>query len=404
MAKLPTMIARIALALAFLFAAITAAAAQTAGTEPLDIRAAVLRVEIEQRLPLSRLDLPAEDNGFAGARLATSDNNTTGAFLGQHYETAEVTATPETAGEVFDKLIADGIRFVVVLAPADTLLALADRAADKDVLLFNAAATDDRLRNADCRADVFHTAPSDAMLADGVAQYLVWKKWTDWLLIRGSHPADIAKADAYRRAANRFGARIVEELVYDDTGGSRVSDSGYVLVQRQVPVFTQRAAEHDVVVVADQSDVFGAYIPFRTWTPRPVAGDAGLIARSWAPSFEAYGSTQFQRRFEEQAGRRMTDIDYQSWLALRTLSEAVTRTQSADVAAVSDYILSDAFELSGFKGVALSYRPWNHQLRHGVMLADGHLVVSVSPQDEFLHQRTRLDTMGFDEPDSTCKF
>jgi adenylate cyclase len=60
--------------------------------------------------------------------------------------------------------------------------------------------------------------------------------------------------------------------------------------------------------------------------------------------------------------------------------------------------------LSGFKGVALSYRPWNHQLRHGVLLADGRLVVSVSPQDEFLHQATRLDTLGFDRPDSTCSF
>jgi ABC transporter substrate binding protein (PQQ-dependent alcohol dehydrogenase system) len=370
----------------------------------LPVRAAVLRVETERPLPLSRLDLPADDDGFAGARIATSDNNTTGRFLGHAYETLEATATPQTAAQTLDGLIADGIGYVVVMAPADTLLDLADRAADRDVILFNASATDDRLRNDDCRANVFHTGPSRAMLADGIAQYLVWKNWTDWLLIHGSHPADIAKAEAYRRAAARFGAEIEGELVFEDTGGARSTDSGYVLAQRQVPVFTQRAPAHDVVVVVDESEVFGAYIPYRGWEPRPVAGDAGLVARTWAPSWEGYGSTQLQRRFEKEARRYMSDVDYQVWLALRSVGEAVTRTNSADVAKVRDYMLSDAFELSGFKGVALSYRPWNNQLRHGVLLADGRLVVSVSPQEEFLHQTTRLDTLGYDRPDSTCSF
>ena len=376
----------------------------TAAQAQVSVRAAVLRVDAPSPLPLSRLDLPAEDDGFAGGRVATADNNTTGQFLGHVYATEEATATPETAGEALDRLVADGVGFVVVLAPAETVLALADRIQGQEVILFNAAAEDDRLRNEDCRANLFHTAPSRAMLADGVAQYLVWKQWTDWLLVHGSHPADIAKAEAYRRAAARFGAEITGELVFEDTGGARVSDSGHVLAQRQIPVFTQRAPEHDVVVVADENEVFGAYIPYRTWEPRPAAGDAGLVARTWHWSWEGYGSTQIQRRFEKAAGRYMSDLDYQVWLALRSVGEAVTRLGEADVAAVRDYLVSDAFELSGFKGVALSYRPWNHQLRHGVLLADGRLVVSVSPQDEFLHQSTRLDTLGYDRPDSTCSF
>jgi ABC transporter substrate binding protein (PQQ-dependent alcohol dehydrogenase system) len=391
------------LPVALLLALLTGTLAQAAQTE-VPVRAAVLRVDAPRPLPLSRLDLPAEDDAFAGARMATADNSTTGQFLGHKYETREVTATPETAAEALDGLMSDGVGFVVVVAPAETLLVLADGAAEHDVILFNAGAKDDRLRNADCRANVFHTAPSRAMLADGLAQYLVWKKWTDWVLVHGSHPADIAKAEAYRRAAARFGAEIAGELVFEDTGGARVSDSGHVLAQRQIPVFTQRAPEHDVVVVADESEVFGAYIPYRTWEPRPVAGDAGLVARTWHPSWESYGSTQLQRRFEKEGGRHMSDVDYQVWLALRSVGEAVTRIGKADVAAVRDYLLSDAFELSGFKGVALSYRPWNQQLRHGVLLADGRLVVSVSPQEEFLHQTTRLDTLGFDQPDSTCSF
>lgn len=395
--------ARLAVLFLILISGLLGLAIPASALAELTVQSAVLRIDVE-RLPLSRLDLPAEDDGFAGARLATTDNQTTGQFLGHSYETTEETATSENAVEKLDELLESGAQYIAIIAPAETVLALADHAARRDALLFNASAPDDRLRNDDCRVNLFHTAPSRAMLADGLAQYLVWKKWTDWLLIHGSHPEDIAKADAYRRAAAKFGARITGELVFEDSGGARVSDSGHVLAQRQIPVFTQRAPEHDVVVVADESDVFGAYLPYRTWEPRPVAGDAGLIARTWAGSWESFGATQLQRRFEAAAGRRMSNIDYQVWLALRSVSEAVTRTNSADVGAVRDYLLSEEFELSGFKGLALSYRPWNQQLRHGVLLADGRLVVTVSPQEEFLHQRTRLDTLGYDQPDSTCNF
>ncbi len=374
------------------------------GAGAADIKAAVLRVERERPLPLSRLDIPAGDEGFAGARVATADNSTTGRFLGQTYETVEVTVAEADIGARLDALVAEGVSVVVTIADADATLAVADHLAGSDVLVMNADAPDDRLRNADCRANLFHVSPSRAMLADGLAQYLVWKRWTDWVIVHGSHPRDVAKGEAFARAARKFGARVVETRVFEDTGGARRTDSGHVLVQRQIPVFMQNLPEHHVVVVADESEVFGAYIPYRAWDARPVAGDAGLISRNWDPSFEGFGSTQMQRRFEREAGRRMTDLDYNVWAALRAVGEAVTRTSSDDPAALRAFMLGDAFELGAFKGQPLSFRPWNNQLRQAILLSDERLVVTVSPQEEFLHQRTRLDTLGYDEPESACRF
>lgn len=368
------------------------------------VKAAVLKVEREAPLPISRLDLPSGDEGFAGGRVATADNVTTGRFLSQTYETLEVTATPETAAAALDELIAQGVGFVVTIAGAEDLLTLADHAKAGDVVLMNAAAPDDALRNDQCRANVLHVAPSRAMLADGLAQYLVWKQWTNWVLVHGSHPGDRLKGEAFGRAAKKFGARIAETREFEDTGGARRSDSGHVLVQRQIPVFMQRLPEHHVVVTADESQVFGVYIPYRTWDARPVAGDAGLEARVWHPAHESWGATQMQRRFEKSAGRLMTDLDYNVWTALRSVGEAVTRTNSADVATLRAYMLSPEFGVGAFKGQPLSFRPWNNQLRQAILLADGKLVVSVSPQEEFLHQVTRLDTLGFDQPESTCRF
>ncbi|MGA0616372.1 ABC transporter substrate-binding protein [Paracoccus sp. KR1-242] len=384
--------------------AIAQQAAPAGGQKPMQIvHAAVLRVDVPELPPISRLDTPPADLGFAGARLAIEDNDTTGRFMGQDFEAAEIVATPETAAAEMDKLLSQGVTFIVTLADEDQTLKLSDQVGDRATLL-NARARGDRLRGKDCRANVIHTAPSHAMLADGLAQFLMWKKWSDWFLISGSHPEDIALADAYRRAAKKFGAKIVEERTYEDTGGGRRTDSGYVQVQQQMPVFTQRAADHQIVIAADEAGVFAPWLPYQTWDPRPVAGSAGLVPRSWHPALEAWGATQFQNRFEKLATRRMWDEDYQTWLALRMIGEAATRTQSTDPVKLKEFMLSDKFEVAGFKGQKLTMRDWDHQLRQPILLTTGDVTSSVSPQDQYLHQSSALDTLGIDRPETECKF
>lgn len=370
---------------------------------PQVIRAAVLRVDRPDLPPISRLELPPADLGFAGARLAIDDNDTTGRFLGQDFEAVEVAATPETAGAELDKLLAQGIGFVVLLAGEADTLALADRAGGR-ALVFNAAARGDALRGADCRANVIHTAPSHAMLADGLAQFLMWKRWPRWFLVHGSHPEDLALAEAYRRAAAKFGAKIVEEREFTDTGGARSTDTGHVQVQAQLPVFTQRAPDHDILITADEHGVFAGYMPYQTWDARPVAGSAGLVPRSWHPALEAWGATQFQNRFERLANRPMREEDYQSWLALRMVGEAATQTRSADPGTLRDFMLAPDFQVAGFKGQKLTLRDWDHQLRQPILLTTGLLTASVSPQDEYLHQTSPLDTLGIDRPETACRF
>lgn len=379
------------------------AAAAQQPADPTLIRAAVLRVDRASLPPISRLDLPPADLGFAGAMLAIEDNDTTGRFMGQDFEAIELAAPPEEASAALEKLLGEGIAFVVVLADDATTLALADQAGAR-ALILNAAARGDGLRGKDCRANTIHVAPSHAMLADALAQFLMWKKWSRWFLIEGSHPEDKDLADAYRRAATKFGAEIVENRVFEDTGGARRTDSGHVQVQKQMPVFTQRAADHDVLVAADDADIFAAYLPFQTWDPRPVTGSAGLVPRSWHPAMEAWGATQFQNRFERLANRPMREEDYQTWLALRMVGEAATRTQSGDPAKLREFMLSDQFDVAGFKGQKLTLRDWDHQVRQPILLTTGNLTASVSPQEQYLHQTSQLDTLGIDRPETECKF
>ncbi|MEI4472742.1 ABC transporter substrate-binding protein [Frigidibacter sp. MR17.24] len=370
--------------------------------DEITIRAAVLRIDTPAEvLPASRLDLPPADLGLAGGRLATEDNATTGRFLGQRFETREVTAAPEAAAQALAQLLDDGIRFVVTLADAEETGALADQAAGR-ALVFNARSGAEDLRNGGCRANLLHTAPSDGMRADALAQFLVWKRWDRWLLVAGSHPEDRALAEAYRHAATKFGAKIVSDLTFEDRGGARATDSGHAQVQAQMPVFLQKARDHDVVVTADRSGVFADWLIWNTWAPRPVAGSAGLMPVSWFPGHEGWGATQWQTRFEAEARRPAREEDYQVWLALRSLGEAASRTRSGDFAALSDYIRGPDFQLAGFKGQALSFRDWDGQLRQPILLTSGRVLTSVSPQEGFLHPVSVMDTLGTDRPETGC--
>jgi len=353
---------------------------------------------------LSLVEEPAANDGVAGARLAIEDNNTTGKFLNQHFTLEELRLKEGDDAAKAARTLADrNIAFIIADLPADALLKAADAIRDSGAVLLNAGASDDRLREDDCRSNVIHVAPTRSMLADGLAQYLVWKQWKRWLMVVGSHEQDKLYAEALRRAATRFGAKIVQERVFEDTGGARRTDSGVTLIQRQMPVFTQQAPAYDILVAADESEVFASYLPYRTWDPRPVAGSAGLVAKSWDAAQDQWGAVQMQNRFLKLNSRRMTALDMQAWTAARMIGEAASRVNSADRRTLLDFLKGPDFSVAAFKGQRLTLRPWNLQLRQPILLVDGRMVVSVSPQEGFLHQVSELDTLGVDQPETRCK-
>ena len=372
-------------------------------TDAAEINIGYLR-RTDPKSTLSLIQTPANNDGIAGARLAIDDNNTTGRFLNQQFSLDDVRLAGGADAVAATIALAErGVSLVIADLPADELLKAADAGSPRKVLFFNVGASDDRLREEDCRANVIHTAPTRSMLADALAQYLVWKQWRRWLLIVGSHAEDKLYGDALRRSAKRFGARIVQDKVFEDTGGARRTDSGVVQIQRQLPVFTQGAPAYDVLVAADESEVFASYLPYRTWDPRPVAGSAGLVPTSWDGSHDQWGAVQLQDRFMKQFSRRMTPRDMQAWTAVRMIGDSASRTHSIDSKAMLDFLKGPDFALAAFKGQRLTLRDWNLQLRQPILLSDGRMIVSVSPQEGFLHQVSELDTLGIDRPESQCR-
>jgi ABC transporter substrate binding protein (PQQ-dependent alcohol dehydrogenase system) len=168
---------------------------------------------------------------------------------------------------------------------------------------------------------------------------------------------------------------------------------------------TESAPNHDVVWAINSDDDFGDYLMYRTSLPRPVVGTQGLQATAWDKSYTESGGMHFQNAIPRLADRNPVERDYTAWLGFRALADAAMKSGDTTPKSVKDYLLSDEFKLEAFKGQALSFRTWDHQMRQPIILGGGTRVpVSTSPQEGFLHPTYLTDTLGFDKPETKCKF
>ena len=388
---------------AILCHAASAPAGAQAPAEPAVLRIGYLGLVPDRHMPNTFLDPPPEDEGIQGARLGAADSDTTGRFTGQRFALEERRLDDTDAVlPALREMLGQGIRFILAELPAPLLQQAADLPEAREALLLNVAAQDDALRNEGCRRNLLHLMPSRAMLTDALAQYLAAKRWRNVFLAVGPQDGDKLYAEAMRRAARKFGLRIVADRPWTYDPGARRTDTGHFSIGAEAARFTQGAPSHDVLVVADEASEWGDDLAYRTTDPRPVAGTHGLVPTIWARPHEQWGATQLQRRFRTRAGRWMLPRDHAAWLAMRALGEAATRARSVEAPALMRQLRDPGFEIAGFKGVPLSFRDWDGQLRQPVLLADARSLVSVSPQPGFQHQFSELDTLGTDRPETRC--
>jgi ABC transporter substrate binding protein (PQQ-dependent alcohol dehydrogenase system) len=380
------------------------AAQGAAGTKPMTVY--YLGKEYEEPLPLSYAEKPIPDKGIQGARLMLKEANQAGNFVGHSFDLVE--AIVPVDGDVVAKakeILKGGDAFIVADLEPDDLIAVADLPEAKNSVIMNVRTSATKLRQELCRTNVFHVIPDYAMRADAIAQYLIWKKWPRWYVIRRDTPQDQDYLAQVKRAAARFGGKVVGEKIYDLPPGARNLDSGHQQVQTQIPMVTEEAPEHDVMWVINSDDDFGDYLMYRTYLPRPVVGTQGLQATAWDKSYTESGGMHFQNAIPKIAKRQPVERDYTAWLGFRAMADGAMKSGKTTPQEVKAYLLSDQFKLEGFKGQAMSFRPWDHQMRQPIILGGGTRVpVSTSPQEGFLHPTNVTDTLGFDAPETKCKF
>jgi len=344
---------------------------------------------------LSNLDSIPKDEGLQGALLAIKDNNTTGKFTGHQFKLLEKQWPASSVSDADIHTFIANKSLLVVALDDNALARIKPLAAAQSTLIMDVVSRADHFRQQGCGDHLFHIAPSRAMRADALAQYLLKKRWVKWFLVQGPTNEDKLFSQALKRAAKRFGSTLVAQKTWlHDYDARRTA-------QEEVSVFTQ-GVDYDVLVVADEQGLFGEYLSYRTWKPRPVVGTQGLVPTAWHKTHEQWGAVQIQNRFKAQAGRRMTEKDYAAYLAIRSYGEAIIRVGSNEPEKIKAYLLSDQFALQGYKGKPLSFRSWNGQLRQPVLLAAPRAMVATAPIQGFLHPISELDTLGYDQREVDC--
>jgi ABC transporter substrate binding protein (PQQ-dependent alcohol dehydrogenase system) len=261
------------------------------------------------------------------------------------------------------------------------------------------------LREADCRPRLLHSLPSERMRADALAQTLAAQRWGQVLLLSGPSADDARRAEVARKSIARYGLKIVAAKAFKQSADPRERDQAN-------PRLLTAGNNYDAIWVVDSDGEFARSLPYRSVLPRPVVGDAGLTALAWHAQFERFGAPQVSRRFAKASGRPMVAADWSAWIAGRAVVGAALAsaglgpvTGKASVGAANAGFaraLADN-EVDGSKGIALSFRPWDGQLRQPLLLTDGQGVVASAPVDGILHPKNNLDTLGADAPEKLCK-
>jgi ABC transporter substrate binding protein (PQQ-dependent alcohol dehydrogenase system) len=297
-------------------------------------------------------------------------------------------AEARTAAQSAEK---NGAAALLVNLPADWAAAVASAV---KVPVLNVGASDDRLRERACAANLYHLLPSERMRADALGQALLARKWTQVLLLTGASAEDALRSAVALAAIKRYGLKLVAIKPYKLSADPR---------ERSLANLTLLTANmtYDAVWVIDSDGEFARGLPYNTAQARPVVGDAGLVALAWSAQFERFGGPQVSRRFAKAAKRPMTGHDWASWMAGKALVALAMAQTKPDPAAVGKALLQA--NLDGSKGVAMQFRPWDRQLRQPILLSDGQGVLATMPLEGVMHPRNTLDTLGADEPEKLCK-
>ena len=229
--------------------------------------------------------------------------------------------------------------------------ALRDVAAGGGALFLNAAALDDRLRQERCDAQMFHFVPSVTMYVDAAALLAERRKLTRWSIAGDGSPRAHEVEAAVRRAAGR---RPGTALVTDGSG-DLVFLASEGAATREALARARTAGRADAVIG------IGGDIP----DSLPPAEAAGLWIVGWNRELERFSASELNNRYTRRFNKPLTETGWAGWAALKLAGESLVRVSAASAADLRAY-LESAPPFDGHKGAALTFRPWDRQLRQPV--------------------------------------
>ena len=311
-------------------------------------------------------------------------------------------------------------------------IALGTWAEQRRVTFLNVGVQSDVLRNEMCFATAFHVEPSAAMYLDALAGWYVRAGFRRWYVVTGDDAESEAlharlswAADTRHFGVDEVGATTLTEST--DTGAAlrnAIEDSRadvlILLVDAEDQLRIMRdldAAGLDIEVVAypyPETQTRAFFIASREAAPNLGTNHRAV---SWEATIDAYGGREYNARFRLRFdGEPMDSVAWATFHAVKILFEAVFFGGASGAEAALKYMTLPTSVFDLHKGIAVTFRDWDHQLRQSMFLVKisessenvfdmgllvGELPAIYMPGTDPVE---RLDQLGDLENRSGCRF
>lgn len=336
-------------------------------------------------------DLGAEPSGLAadvaraaeqGAHMATEEHAFNAELFMMDFEVVVAHASgPEAVSTAAQQLVEEA--GAIALAggfDAAEAAAIGAFAAQHGLPFFNLVASSDALRQEQCSATTFHIAPSAGMYLDALAGWYVRSGFRQWHLVVGDDVESSAQAERAQAALRErhFGVRVVGQTPLAagadaSAVATAVARNGADLIVLLLSADEQLRVLADLSAAGVRTTVAGfphaeaqSRSFFRAWKEAAQGMEADHRASAWEARLDAYGARELNARYLAAYGEPMDMPAWSAYQAIKAMFEAATMGGSLEPQAVLDYLNNSVFDV--WKGIGVSFRPWDRQLRQPLYL------------------------------------
>lgn len=233
-----------------------------------------------------------------------------------------------------------------------------------------------------CSAYVFHVAASAPMYLDALARWSAANQRGRWFVVARGAGAQAVIQQAQQALTKAGGGQVVGSA--DVPAGSSVFYHVFSQIRKASPdlvllamgpvqqglFISQLPPKDSGMAVAGLLPTYAQdrYVftqlaqdnPSLTTDFRPVMWDAALSTKVAKRLDQAYG---------DQVGKAIDAGAWSTYMAIKIVAEASAKTGTVDPKAIAAYLADPSHTFDLDKGVPLSFRAWNHQLRQPLYIA-----------------------------------
>lgn len=292
--------------------------------------------------------------------------------------------TVETAIRAGQRMVeAEKVHALVGGVGAGQAEALAEIAAAAQIPFFNVGETSDAFRRDAFSPYLFHVEASDAMYLDAMGQLAVQAGQTRWLVVSDDSDRGQALSARVDLTAEKAGCTIAGKIEVQTASPVYFSDIDEMSEIDADVIFVLINYE-DFFTLMVQMEQEGVTVPVLTF-PHTITQTRDFVAASrgrltvlnpakhvalWETTRTDGGAGDFNLQVQARYAEPADPTAWASFHAIKIIVETIEATGSTDADTMIAHLEDPETTFDVLKGPAVSFRPWDHQLRQPLAIVE----------------------------------